>query len=84
MAEFTVRTRVAMLIAVAIVALGLGYFLWPSSAPEPTGRAMGFVDTPAEKEQLQEMLREGRVRLVKPEEIDAMLTDEQRALNKRR
>jgi hypothetical protein len=45
---------------------------------------MGFVDTPAEKEQLQEMLREGRVRLVKPEEIDAMLTDEQRALNKRR
>ena len=49
MAELTVRTRVAMLIAVAIVALGLGYFLWPSSAPEPTGRAMGFVDTPAER-----------------------------------
>jgi hypothetical protein len=40
MAELTVRTRVAMLIAFAIVALGLGYFLWPSSAPEPTGRAM--------------------------------------------
>ena len=84
MAELTVRTRVALLLAVAIVALGLGYFLWPSSAPEPTERAMSFIDTPAEKEQLEQMLREGRVRLGKPEELQSVLTDEQKALLKRR
>ncbi|MFM7259370.1 MAG: hypothetical protein ACKO3W_02075 [bacterium] len=45
---------------------------------------MGFIDTPAEQEQLEQMLREGRVRLVKPDEIQSELTDEQKALLQRR
>ena len=84
MATLTVRTRVALLFFIAICAAALAYALWPAAMPEPSGRSMGFIDTPAEKEQLQQMLREGSVRLVKPDEIQSELTDEQKALLKRR
>jgi len=84
MATLTVRTRVALLFVLAICASALAYAFWPAAVPEPTGRSMSFIDTPAEQEQLEQMLREGRVRLVKPDEIQSELTDEQKALLQRR
>ncbi|MCE2884361.1 MAG: hypothetical protein LW806_05600 [Planctomycetaceae bacterium] len=84
MASLTARTRIALLFVIAICAGVAAYALWPTAAKEPAGRPMGFIDTPGEKEQLEQMLREGRVRLVKPEEIQSELTDEQKALLQRR
>jgi hypothetical protein len=83
MAELTIRTRVALLLAVAVIAAAVGYYLWPTSVPEPRGSALGVIDTPAERRQFAQRLREGRVRLVKPGEIETMLTEEQKALIKR-
>lgn len=84
MATLTVRTRVALLLVIAICASALAYVFWPAAMPEPSGRSMGFIDTPAETEQLEQMLREGRVQFRKPEELQSVLTDEQKALLKRR
>lgn len=84
MAELTVRTRVALLAAIALAATAVAWYFWPARAPEPSGVGVSVIDTPAEKELLKQMIREGKIRLVKPDEFDAQLNDEQKAMVKRR
>lgn len=78
------RTRFVLLAGglAAAAVIVMAFLLRP--APEPRGQALQFVETNAEKSELRQALREGRVTLVKPDELVTMLSPEQRALLERR